>query len=94
MREICLPLTGFLPDEPADVVIVNRKKNTEQRFRLEVFDYKKHTHIPSKELHERNIQRLRKFINGYDKNWELVQILSNESRQKVFALFRYKKKQS
>ena len=92
MREICLPLTGFLPDEPADVVIVNRKNNTELKFRLEVVDYKKNAHSPSEELHDMNIQRLRKFINGYDKNWELIQILFSESGQKVVALFRHKKK--
>lgn len=92
MRELSLPLTGFLPDEPADVVIINRKNNTELKYRLEVFDYKKNSSFPTEEIHDRNIQRLRKFIRNYDKNWELIQILSNENRQKVFALFRYKQK--
>ncbi len=90
MREICLPLSGFLTDQPAEVIIKNKKNNKKLKFRLEVFDFMTEKSFFSETIHEEGIRKLRKFINNYDKNWELIQLFSDDSKRQVYALFKCK----
>ena len=93
MKDLCVPIPNFGEDEIADIELRVGDKKMSYSFRVESFPWE-----VDDELSVSNddvsaslarIYRLKRSIEGYDKNWELIQIFTpNEDAQHIQVLYR------
>ena len=69
MNEICIHVPTIREDQTVEVEVTINGKKRLMNYRVKSFDWTLGGTDP-----ERRIDRLRKMINSYDDDWELVQI--------------------
>lgn len=97
MKEICIPIPYLKDQEIAEVVVEVAGKKIKYNFRVESFLWEKNNEFSSlSDPLERSlarIYRLKNAIDGYDKNWELIQIFNpDENADHIHVLYRKKLK--
>ena len=97
MKEICVPIPDITEDEIAEVVVNIKGRRIKYSFRIESFPWKGDHVIPTYDdtpsLSSSRINELRRFIESYDKEWELVQIFNpSENASHIHVMYRKKKK--
>lgn len=86
MNDICIPIPRFKENQ-VDVKVNGKKE--EFYFRVESFPWSKESTEEKSSLE--SIEQLRKNIDEYDRNWELVQIYTpSAGSQFIQVLFRKK----
>lgn len=96
MKEIALPLPYFRDDQIAEVELSISRSRLHYNFRIESFPWDiedEFTHPDDDEITRslKRITRLRKAIQEYDPEWELIQIF-NPPENSNFIQVLYKKK--
>ncbi|NQU82178.1 MAG: hypothetical protein HQ543_11725 [Bacteroidetes bacterium] len=95
MRELCIPIPGFNSDQTAEIKLKIGKEEISYDFRVISFpwDIKDELSIEEDELSKSlaRITRLKTAINGYSKEWELIQIF-NPAEDASFIQVLYRKK--
>ncbi|MFQ5606174.1 MAG: hypothetical protein ACE5HS_23125 [bacterium] len=85
MSDICVPLPRFEPAKSAQVQVkIENHQILNYNYRVEAFEW-----LPDDELSDRRIQSLKRNIESYDNDWELIQIYNPGPRDKhIQVLFR------
>jgi hypothetical protein len=93
MKEICIPIPYLKDQEIAEVVVSVSGKKIKYDFRVESFLWEADNEFSSlSDPLERSlarIYRLKSAIEGYDKDWELIQIFNPEEHaDHIHVLYR------
>jgi hypothetical protein len=91
MKEICIPVPEFLEQQIAEVEVKINGRRRMYNFRVESFPWEK----VDGSVHDgqaNRIKNLRKRIEDYDPNWELVQIFQPRTDSEfIQVLFRQRR---
>lgn len=95
MRELCIPIPGFNPEQTAEIKLKIGKEEISYDFRVISFpwDIEDELSIGKDELSKSlaRITRLKTAINDYNREWELIQIF-NPAEDASFIQVLYRKK--
>ncbi len=95
MKDLCVPIPGFGDQQFADIEVKVGKKRLSLNYRVVSFPWDVEDNLPVTideiEISLARIHRLKKEIEGYDKNWELIQIY-NPSEHATHIQVLYRKK--
>lgn len=95
MKEIRIPITDFKEDQTAEVTVNIGGKEKKYEYRVESFPWEKEKDQPKDDFIAQSLAKLyslKEQIEGYNKNWELLQIYTPlENAKFVQVLFRRKK---
>jgi len=93
MKDLCVPIPNFSEDEIADIELRVGDNKISYSFRVESFPWEVEDELPianddvSASL--ARIYRLKRSIEGYDKDWELIQIFTpNDEARYIQVLYR------
>jgi hypothetical protein len=93
IKDLCIPLPDLANDQIADVEVTVGDKKLKYHFRVESIPWDTGDELSGK--YESSslemIYRLKKAINNYDKNWELIQIFTPPENAKFIQVL-YRKK--
>ena len=90
MKDICIPVPRFDEHQIAEVTVTVNGKKEHFNFRVESFSWDVGEEVESSDITEK-ILNLRNQIEGYDKDWELVQIYTPKTEAHyIQVLFRQK----
>jgi hypothetical protein len=97
MKEICIPIPYLKDQEIAEVVVSVAGQKIKYDFRVESFLWEADNEFSSlSDPLERSlarIYRLKSAIEGYDRDWELIQIFNpDEHSDHIHVLYRKKLK--
>jgi hypothetical protein len=97
MKEICIPIPYLRDNEIAEVEVVVAGHKIKYDFRVESFPWEEGNEFSSlADPLERSLARIYKLktaIEGYDKQWELIQIFNpDEHADHIHVLYRKKLK--
>jgi hypothetical protein len=97
MKEICIPIPYLKDNDVAEVEVVVAGKKIKYDFRVESFPWEVENEFSSlADPLERSLARIYKLkdaIQGYSKDWELIQIFNpNEHADHIHVLYRKKLK--
>jgi hypothetical protein len=97
MKEICIPIPYLREQEIADVEVTLAGRKIKYSFRVESFPWETGDEFSSlTDPLERSLARIYKLkgaIEGYDKEWELIQIFNpDEHADHIHVLYRKKVK--
>jgi len=85
MTDICIPITHLGKNQIAEVTVSFGNVQQKHSFRVEAFPWDTHTSI------EKRILFLKRMIEDYDRNWELIQIYNpGTSAEYIHVLFKLK----
>lgn len=95
MREICIPIPYLQGGEIAEVEVTVAGQKLQYQFRVESFPWEVAGEFVNLsdplEQSLARIHRLKESIDGYDKNWELIQIFNpDENADHIHVLYRKK----
>lgn len=80
MKDLCVPIPNFGEDEIADIELRVGDEKISYSFRVESFAWEVEDELSVADddvsASLARIYRLKKAIEGYDKNWELIQIFT------------------
>ena len=98
MKDLCVPIPNFGDEQFADIEIKVGKKKHNLSYRVVSFPWESDDELSISgdelEISLVRIHRLKKEIEGYDKNWELIQIFNpSENSAHIQVLYRKKKQQ-
>ena len=93
MKDLCVPVPDFAEDEIADIELRVGDKKIQYSFRVESFPWEVEDELSFADddvsASLARIYRLKRSIESYDKNWELIQIFTpNENAQHIQVLYR------
>lgn len=93
MKDLCVPVPNFGEDEIADIELRVGDKKICYSFRVESFPWEVEDELSVADddvsASLARIYRLKRAIEGYDKNWELIQIFTpNDNARHVQVLYR------
>jgi len=93
MKDLCVPIPNFSEDEIADIELRVGEEKVSYSFRVESFPWEVEDELSvsnddvSASL--ARIYRLKRSIEGYDKDWELIQIFTpNDQARYIQVLYR------
>jgi hypothetical protein len=93
MKDLCVPIPDFGEDEIADIELRVGDEKISYSFRVESFPWEVEDELSvsnddvSASL--ARIYRLKRSIEGYDKDWELIQIFTpNDNARHIQVLYR------
>ena len=93
MKDLCVPIPNFGEDEIADIELRVGDEKISYSFRVESFPWEVEDELSvtnddvSASL--ARIYRLKRSIEGYDKDWELIQIFTpNDNARHIQVLYR------
>ena len=97
MKEICIPIPYLKEKEIAEVEVLLAGKKIQYDFRVESFPWEEENEFSTLsdplEQSLARIYRLKSAIDGYDKDWELIQIFNpDEHADHIHVLYRKKMK--
>jgi hypothetical protein len=97
MKEICIPIPYLKDNDVAEVEVVVAGKKIKYDFRVESFPWEVENEFSSlADPLERSLARIYKLknaIEGYSKEWELIQIFNpSENADHIHVLYRKKLK--
>jgi len=95
MKDLCVPIPNFGDEEFAELELKIGKKKIKYSFRVVSFPWDVEDGLlvsgDELEISLARIYRLKKEIEGYDKNWELIQIFNpSENADHIQVLYRKK----
>ncbi len=95
MKDLCVPIPDFGDEEFAELELRIGKKKIKYDFRVVSFPWDAEDELSLSadelEISLARIHRLKKEIEGYDKNWELIQIFNpSEDASHIQVLYRKK----
>jgi len=98
MKDLCVPVPDFGEDEIADIELRVGDKKIHYSFRVESFPWEVEDELSVADddvsTSLARIHRLKRSIESYDKNWELIQIFApSENSQYIQVLYRKKREQ-
>jgi hypothetical protein len=98
MKDLCLPIPDFSEDEIADIELRVGGRKIQYSFRVESFPWEVEDELSINEddisASLARIYRLKRSIQSYDKDWELIQIYTpSENAQHIQVLYRRKREQ-
>jgi hypothetical protein len=93
MKDLCVPIPNFGEDEIADIELRVGDQKISYSFRVESFPWEVEDELSIAEddvsASLARIYRLKRSIEGYDKNWELIQIFTpNDNARHIQVLYR------
>jgi hypothetical protein len=93
MKEICIPIPYLKDQDIAEVVVSIAGKKIKYNFRVESFLWEANNEFSylsdPLERSLARIYRLKNAIEGYDKDWELIQIFNpDEHADHIHVLYR------
>lgn len=93
MKDLCVPIPNFGEAEIADIELRVGEKKISYSFRVESFpwDVEDELSIADDDVSASlaRIYRLKRAIEGYDKDWELIQIFTpNDNAHYIQVLYR------
>ena len=96
MKDLCVPIPGFGDSEHAELTLNLGDKQQTINYRVESFpwdsDLDLFPHGDDVSISLARIERLKKAIQNYDKEWELIQIFTPSANAKnIQVLYRKKK---
>ena len=99
MRDLCVPVPDFGENEIADIELRVGDKKIQYSFRVESFPWEVENELSVADddvsASLARIYRLKRSIESYDKDWELIQIFTpNENAQHIQVLYRKKQEQA
>ncbi|MFC2098494.1 hypothetical protein ACFLTA_05815 [Bacteroidota bacterium] len=93
MKDLCVPIPNFGEDEIADIELRVGDNKISYSFRVESFPWEVEDELSvtnddvSASL--ARIYRLKRSIEGYDKDWEIIQIFTpNDNARHIQVLYR------
>jgi len=97
MKDLCVPIPRFGEDQTASIMLKVGDQEIEYSFRVESFPWDVNDELTEEndEVHNSlaRITRLKKAIENYDKEWELMQIYTPlENAKYIQVLYRRRKK--
>jgi hypothetical protein len=97
MKELCIPIPYLMENEIAEVEVNLKGRKLKYDFRVESFPWEAEDEFSSLtdpiERSLARIYRLKRAIESYNKNWELIQIFNpGENADHVHVLYRKKTK--
>ena len=98
MKDLCVPVPDFGEDEIADIELRVGDKKNHYSFWVESFPWEVEDELSVADddvsTSLARIHRLKRSIESYDKNWELIQIFApSENSQYIQVLYRKKREQ-
>lgn len=95
MKDLCVPIPNFGDEQFADIEIKVGEKRLNFNYRVVSFPWDVEDDLTAGgdelELSLARIYRLKKAIEGYDENWELIQIYNPaENASHIQVLYRKK----
>ena len=99
MRDLCVPVPDFGENEIADIELRVGDKKIQYSFRVESFPWEVEDELSVADddvsASLARIYRLKRSIESYDKDWELIQIFTpNENARHIQVLYRRRKGQA
>jgi hypothetical protein len=99
MRDLCVPVPDFGEHEIADIELRVGDKKIQYSFRVESFPWEVEDELSIADddvsASLARIYRLKRSIESYDKDWELIQIFTpNENARYIQVLYRRRKEQA
>ncbi len=93
IKDLCIPLPQLENNQIADVEVTVGEKKIKYHFRVESIPWNAEDELKGKYESPslERIYRLKKAINNYDKNWELIQIFTPPENAKFIQVL-YRKK--
>ena len=93
MKDLCVPIPNFGEDEIAGIELRVGDRKISYSFRVESFPWEVEDELSVADddisASLARIYRLKKSIEGYDKNWELIQIFTpNDNARHIQVLYR------
>ena len=93
MKDLCVPIPNFGEDEIADIELRVGEEKISYSFRVESFPWEVEDELSIADddvsASLARIYRLRRSIEGYDKDWELIQIFTpNDQARYIQVLYR------
>jgi hypothetical protein len=93
MKDLCVPIPNFGEDEIADIELRVGDQKISYSFRVESFAWQVEDELSVENddvsASLARIYRLKRAIEGYDKNWELIQIFTpSENATHIQVLYR------
>lgn len=93
MKDLCVPIPNFGEDEIADIELRVGDKKISYSFRVESFPWEVEDELSVADddisASLARIYRLKKSIEGYDENWEIIQIFTpNDNARHIQVLYR------
>jgi len=97
MKDLCVPIPNFGEDEIANIDLRVGDQKISYSFRVESFPWEVEDELSVADddvsASLARIYRLKRAIEGYDKNWELIQIYTpNENAKYIQVLYRKRNK--
>ena len=89
MKDVSIPLPGFLDQQIAEIEVKINGKKRQYNFRVESFRWEPdNVVLPIDD----KIKQLKEMIDNYSKDWELIQIFKPKENSKyIQVLFRQRK---
>ena len=93
MKDLCVPIQNFGEDEIADIELRVGDERISYSFRVESFPWEVEDELSVADddvsASLARIYRLKRAIEGYDKDWELIQIFTpNDNARHIQVLYR------
>jgi hypothetical protein len=93
MKDLCVPVPNFGEDEIADIELRVGDEKISYSFRVESFPWEVEDELSIADddvsASLARIYRLKRSIEGYDKDWELIQIFTpNDNAKHIQVLYR------
>jgi hypothetical protein len=93
MKDLCVPIPNFGEDEIADIDLRVGDQKISYSFRVESFPWEVEDELSVTDddvsASLARIYRLKRAIEGYDRDWELIQIYTpNENARYIQVLYR------
>lgn len=90
MQDLTIPLPNFLEEQIAEVEVKINGKKRRYNFRVESFPWEESiNNSDEKDIISSKIENLRKELENYSKDWELIQIFApRENSNNIQVLFR------
>lgn len=95
MKDLCVPIPNFGEEQFAEIELKVGEKHIRYNYRVVSFPWDvesdRRDHTDDVSLSLARIHRLKESINGYDKDWELIQIFNpSENASHIQVLYRMK----
>jgi len=99
MKDLCIPVPNLGEEEFAEIELRVGERKLSYNFRVVSFPWETEEELSldggELEISLARIYRLKKAIQGYDKNWELIQIFNpSENASHIQVLYRKKQYQA
>ena len=99
MKDLCIPVPDFAEDEIAEIELRVGGKKIQYSFRVESFPWEVEDELSVTDddvsASLARIYRLKRSIESYDRDWELIQIFTpSENAQHIQVLYRKRVEQA